>query len=70
MQRHWQATKSEIHFDNFVDLEKILMLQNKYLDAKIGVDAAENEPSKIASIQFYIGSVWSLAAGRPGPAGM
>ena len=28
-----------------VDLEKIL--KNKYLDAKIGLDTEENEPSKV-----------------------
>ena len=31
--------------DNLVDFEKTL--QNEYLDAKIGVDTAENEPSKV-----------------------
>ena len=34
---------------NLVDLENILMLKNEYLDAKIGVDPAENEPSKYFS---------------------
>ena len=32
---------------NLVVLEKNLMLQNAYLDAKIGFDAEENEPSKV-----------------------
>ena len=27
------------------------MLQNEYVDAKIGVDPAENEPSKVASVR-------------------
>ena len=27
------------------------MLQNEYLDAKIGVDTAENEPSKVWKIK-------------------
>ena len=31
---------------NLVDLEKLL--QNEYLVAKIGVDRAENEPSKVS----------------------
>ena len=31
---------------NLVDLEK--MLKNEYLDAKIGVDTEENEPSKVS----------------------
>ena len=34
----------KFQLDNFVDFEK--MLQNAYLDAKIGVDTAENEPRK------------------------
>jgi len=34
---------------NLVDLEKwFKILQNEYLDAKIGVDTAENEPSKVS----------------------
>ena len=32
--------------DFLVDLENSKMLQNAYLDAKIGVDPAENEPRK------------------------
>ena len=32
---------------NLVDLEKSKMLQNEHLDAKIGVDTAENEPFKV-----------------------
>ena len=37
-----------LNFDNFGDLEKSFkMLPNDYLDAKIGVDTAENEPSKV-----------------------
>ena len=35
------------------------MLQNDFLDAKIGVDTAENEPSKACSIWFYFGFIWS-----------
>jgi hypothetical protein len=34
------------------------MLQNEYLDAKIGVDTAENEPSKVclyvSLLRFYL----------------
>ena len=30
-----------------VDLEKFLMLQNEYLDAKIGFDSEENELSQV-----------------------
>ena len=35
--------KSEIHFDNLVDLEKSKMLQNEYLVAIVAVHTAENE---------------------------
>ena len=35
----------EIHFANLVDLEK--SEKNEYLDAKIGVDTAENELCKV-----------------------
>ena len=38
---------------------KNLMLQNEYLAAKIGVDTAENEPSKVSR-------KWGLAMGRQG----
>ena len=34
----------EIHFAELLDLEKS---ENEYLDAKIGVDTAENELSKV-----------------------
>ena len=30
------------------------MLQNEYLDAKIGVDTAENEPSKVCPIMTLL----------------
>ena len=33
--------------ENLVDLEKTV--QNEYLDAKIGVDTVENEPSKVVA---------------------
>ena len=42
-----ELKNSEIHFTNLVDLEK--SCQNEYLEAKIGVHTAENEPSKVCS---------------------
>ena len=59
---------SEIHFDNLVDLEKQKMLQNENLDAKIGVDTAENEPSKVFKFVFiflYPVYIWSLITSIP-----
>ena len=35
------------------------MLQNEYLDAKIGVATAENEPSKVCLSCLYFVSIWS-----------
>ena len=39
------AKFQKCHLDNLVDFEKIKMLQNAYLLAKIGADTAENERS-------------------------
>ena len=48
--------KSEIHFDNLVDLEKSKMLQNESLVAIVAVHTAENEPSKVC-LDFFISSL-------------
>ena len=40
------------------------MLKNAYLDAKIGVDAAENEPSKVRGFLMGVGGVIIAARAR------
>ena len=40
---------------NLVDLEKLLMLKNAFLDAKIGFDTAENKPSKVRGSLIGVG---------------
>ena len=49
-----ELQKVDIHFDNLVDLENSFqkcckICQNEYLDVKIGVDTADNEPSEACS---------------------
>ena len=40
------------------------MLQNAYLDAKIGVDPAENEPSKVSAPVLSVNIPRAQEAGR------
>ena len=49
-------------YANVVELEKKLMLKNAYLGAKIGIDTAANELSKVGCAASYQTSSLKLAA--------
>ena len=51
-EKFWQKFAKILSFERckgetILQISKKLTLQNEYLDAKIGVDTAENEPSKV-----------------------